>query len=97
VTTLIKKVTGAQYSHTTIWNLRNGQAANPRCASPRQLARTLGVPPAFVFSGYTGEHESGVAPDPGQGPGFGFKLAGDPPGAPDSWTNRHRFTGLLPI
>jgi transcriptional regulator with XRE-family HTH domain len=56
VTALIEKVTGEQFSHTTIWKLRNGQAANPQMRLIEALARTFGVPPAFFFSDYHDEH-----------------------------------------
>src|SRR5215831_4929451 len=49
VTALIAKVTGEQFSHTTIWKLRNGQATNPQMRLIEALARTFGVPPAFFF------------------------------------------------
>jgi len=55
VTALIEKVTGEQFSHTTIWKLRNGQAANPQMRLIEALARTFGVPPAFFFPGYDDE------------------------------------------
>jgi len=52
ITALIEMVTGEQFSHTTIWKLRNGQAANPQMRLIGALARTFGVPPAFFFAGY---------------------------------------------
>jgi len=52
VIALIEKVTGEQFSHTTIWKLRNGQSANPQMRLIDALARTFGVPPAFFFSDY---------------------------------------------
>src|SRR6266566_2036171 len=52
VVTLIEKVTGETYSHTTIWKLRNGQAANPQMRLIEALSRTFGVPPAFFFDDY---------------------------------------------
>jgi len=55
VIALIEKVTGEQFSHTTIWKLRNGQAANPQMRLIEALARTFGVPPAFFFSDYDDE------------------------------------------
>jgi transcriptional regulator with XRE-family HTH domain len=55
VTALIEKVTGEQYSHTTIWKLRNGQATNPQMRLIEALARTFGVPPAFFFGDYDDE------------------------------------------
>jgi transcriptional regulator with XRE-family HTH domain len=55
VAALIEKVTGEQYSHTTIWKLRNGQATNPQMRLIEALARTFGVPPAFFFNGYDDE------------------------------------------
>jgi len=55
VAVLIEKVTGEQYSHTTIWKLRNGQATNPQMRLIEALARTFGVPSAFFFSDYDAE------------------------------------------
>src|SRR6266566_6267871 len=52
VVTLIEKVTGETYSHTTIWKLRNGQATNPQMRLIEALSRTFGVPPAFFFDDY---------------------------------------------
>jgi transcriptional regulator with XRE-family HTH domain len=52
VVTLMEKVTGETYSHTTIWKLRNGQATNPQMRLIEALARTFGVPPAFFFDDY---------------------------------------------
>jgi ESX-1-secreted protein regulator len=52
VSALIAKVTGEEFSHTTIWKLRNGQAANPQMRLLQALAATFGVPPAFFFDGY---------------------------------------------
>ena len=53
ISALIEKVTGEQFSHTTIWKLRNGQAANPQMRLVQALARTFGVPPAFFFDEYS--------------------------------------------
>ncbi len=55
ITALIEKVTGEQFSHTTIWKLRNGQAANPQMRLIEALARTFGVPAAFFFNDYDPE------------------------------------------
>jgi transcriptional regulator with XRE-family HTH domain len=55
VIALIEQVTGERFSHTTIWKLRNGQAANPQMRLIEALARTFGVPPAFFFSDYDSE------------------------------------------
>jgi transcriptional regulator with XRE-family HTH domain len=52
VTQLIEKATGEQFSHTTIWKLRNGQATNPQMRLIKALATTFGVPPAFFFTNY---------------------------------------------
>jgi transcriptional regulator with XRE-family HTH domain len=56
VIALIGKVTGEQFSHTTIWKLRNGQSANPQMRLVEALAKTFGVPPAFFFSDFDSEH-----------------------------------------
>ena len=56
VVTLIHKTTGQEFSHTTIWKLRNGQAANPQMRLIEALARTFGVPPAFFFDDYDEQH-----------------------------------------
>jgi ESX-1-secreted protein regulator len=58
VSALIEKVTGEQFSHTTIWKLRNGQAANPQMRLVQALARTFGVPPAFFFDDYDDEQSA---------------------------------------
>src|ERR1022692_369213 len=55
ITALIEKVTGEHFSHTTIWKLRNGQAANPQMRLVEALARTFGVPPAFFFPDFADE------------------------------------------
>ena len=36
-------------SLTTVWKLRNGQAANPQTKLLAALARTFGVHPGFFF------------------------------------------------
>lgn len=59
VVTLIEKATGQEFSHTTIWKLRNGQAANPQMRLIEALARTFGVPPAFFFDDYD-EQQAGL-------------------------------------
>ena len=46
---LIQRATGEQVSYTTVWKLRNGQAANPQMKLIAALARTFGVPPGFFF------------------------------------------------
>jgi transcriptional regulator with XRE-family HTH domain len=55
----IEKTTGEQFSHTTIWKLRNGQATNPQMRLVEALARTFGVPPAFFFPDYD-EEQAGL-------------------------------------
>jgi len=60
VTALIEKVTGEQFSHTTIWKLRNGQAANPQMRLLQALARTFGVPPAFFFFADYDDEQAGL-------------------------------------
>ena len=62
VAALIEKVTGEEFSHTTIWKLRNGQAANPQMRLIQALARTFGVPPAFFFDDYD-EHQAEMLRD----------------------------------
>ncbi len=52
VADLIERATGERVSYTTIWKLRNGQAANPQMKLIEAMARTFGVPPGFFFSGY---------------------------------------------
>jgi transcriptional regulator with XRE-family HTH domain len=52
IAALVQRVTGEEYSHTTIWKLRNGQAANPQMRLISALAKTFGVPPAFFFDDY---------------------------------------------
>jgi transcriptional regulator with XRE-family HTH domain len=58
VVALIEKATGEQFSHTTIWKLRNGQAANPQMRLIDALARTFGVPPAFFFDDHDTDQDS---------------------------------------
>lgn len=62
VSALIEKVTGEEFSHTTIWKLRNGQASNPQMRLIQALARTFGVPPAFFFDDYD-EEKAGLLRD----------------------------------
>src|SRR5215472_19107354 len=62
VVTLIHKATGQEFSHTTIWKLRNGQATNPQMRLIEALARAFGVPPAFFFDDYD-EHKAGLLRD----------------------------------
>jgi len=60
VTQLIEKATGEQFSHTTIWKLRNGQAINPQMRLVEALAKTFGVPPAFFFSDYDDDQQASL-------------------------------------
>ena len=48
VAALIEKTTGEPVSYTTIWKLRNGQATNPQKKLIEAMARTFGVPAAFL-------------------------------------------------
>ena len=58
VADLIERTTGERVSYTTIWKLRNGQAANPQMKLIEAMARTFGVPPGFFFADYdTGQAE----------------------------------------
>jgi transcriptional regulator with XRE-family HTH domain len=50
---LIEQITGEPVSHTTIWKLRNGQAANPQMKLIEAMARTFGVPPGFFFEDFS--------------------------------------------
>jgi ESX-1-secreted protein regulator len=59
ISALIERITGQQFSHTTIWKLRNGQANNPQMRLLQALARTFGVPPAFFFDDYD-EQQAGL-------------------------------------
>ena len=52
VADLIERTTGERVSYTTIWKLRNGQAANPQMKLIEAMARTFGVPPGFFFDDY---------------------------------------------
>ena len=52
VAALIDRATGVQVSHTTVWKLRNGQAANPQMKLIAALARTFGVHPGFFFDDF---------------------------------------------
>lgn len=62
VVALIGKATGQQFSHTTIWKLRNGQATNPQMRLIEALAQTFGVPPAYFFDDYD-ERQAGLLQD----------------------------------
>jgi transcriptional regulator with XRE-family HTH domain len=62
VAALVEKVTGEKISYTTIWKLRNGQAANPQMRLIEALARTFGVPPAFFFEDFD-EERAGLLQD----------------------------------
>ena len=67
VADLIERTTGERVSDTTIWKLRNGQAASPRMKLTEAMARTFGVPPGFFFADYdTGQagllHEEAEVP-----------------------------------
>ena len=59
VTQLIESATGEQFSHTTIWKLRNGQATNPQMRLIDALAKTFGVPPAFFFTDHD-DHQASL-------------------------------------
>ena len=48
----IAKVTGEEFSITTLWKLRNGQRDNPQMKVLQALATTFGVDPAFFFDDY---------------------------------------------
>jgi len=52
VADLIERATGERVSYTTIWKLRNGQAANPQMKLIEAMARTFGVSPGFFFGDY---------------------------------------------
>jgi transcriptional regulator with XRE-family HTH domain len=56
---LIERATGKQVSHTTVWKLRNGQAANPQMKLIAALARTFGVHPGFFFDDFD-ENQAGL-------------------------------------
>ena len=49
---LIERTTGEKVSYTTVWKLRNGQAANPQMKLVEAMARTFGVPPGFFFNDF---------------------------------------------
>jgi ESX-1-secreted protein regulator len=59
VAALIERATGEQASHTTVWKLRNGQAANPQMKLLAALARTFGVHPGFFFDDFD-ENQAGL-------------------------------------
>ena len=52
VAALMERATGVQVSHTTVWKLRNGQAAHPQMKLLAALARTFGVHPGFFFDDF---------------------------------------------
>lgn len=47
---LIERATGEQVSYTTVWKLRNGQAADPQMKLILALARTFSVSAGFFFN-----------------------------------------------
>jgi len=49
VADLIERTTGERISDTTIWKLRNGQAANPQMKLIEAMAHTFGVPPGVLL------------------------------------------------
>jgi DNA-binding XRE family transcriptional regulator len=49
VAALIERATRVQVSHTTVWKLRNGQAANPQMKLIAALARTFGAHPRVLL------------------------------------------------
>jgi transcriptional regulator with XRE-family HTH domain len=59
VADLIERATGVRVSHTTIWKLRNGQAANPQMKLIQAMACTFGVPPGFFFDDF-GDGQAGL-------------------------------------
>ncbi len=59
VAELIERTTGERVSYTTIWKLRNGQAANPQMKLIEAMARTFGVPPGFFFADH-GTDQAGL-------------------------------------
>lgn len=58
IVALIHKATGEEFSHTTIWKLRNGQSTNPQMRLLDALAKTFGVPPGYFFDDFD-EHQVG--------------------------------------
>lgn len=52
IVALIEKATGEEFSHTTIWKLRNGQSTNPQMRLLDALAKTFGVPPGYFFDDF---------------------------------------------
>lgn len=57
---LIERTTGEKVSYTTVWKLRNGQAANPQMKLIAALARTFGVHPGFFFFDDFDENQAGL-------------------------------------
>ena len=55
----MERITGEQVSHTTVWKLRNGQAANPQRKLIAALARTFSVHPGFFFDDFD-ENQAGL-------------------------------------
>lgn len=56
---LIDPATGEQLSHTTVWKLQNGQAANPQMKLIAALEWTFGVHPRFFFDDFD-ENQAGL-------------------------------------
>jgi len=59
VAALIERATGEPVSHTTVWKLRNGRAANPQMNLIAALAQTFGVHPGFFFDDFD-ENQAGL-------------------------------------
>ena len=59
IVALIEKVTGEEFSNTTIWKLRNGQSTNPQMRLIEALAQTFGVQPGFFFDDFD-ERQAGL-------------------------------------
>jgi ESX-1-secreted protein regulator len=59
IVALIHKVTGEEFSHTTIWKLRNGQSTNPQMRLIEALGQTFGVEPGFFFDDFD-ERQAGL-------------------------------------
>jgi transcriptional regulator with XRE-family HTH domain len=59
IVALIEKATGEEFSHTTIWKLRNGQSTNPQMRLIEALVQTFGVPPGYFFEDFD-ERQAGL-------------------------------------
>lgn len=61
IVALIQKATGEEFSHTTIWKVRNGQSTNPQMRLIEALAKTFGVPSGYFFDDFDDQQAGQLA------------------------------------